>query len=62
MVSGHEIAGFDAIMVAQHLGAAILADLASSEQIAELTSCPQRTAARLLADLPAAERARRVST
>lgn len=55
----HEIEVFDAT-TAQHLGAAVLADRASSEQIAELRRARDERRRRMLADLRAAERARRV--
>jgi putative transposase len=55
----HEIEVFDAT-TAQHLGAAVLADRASSEQIAELRRARDERQRRVQADLRAAERARRV--
>jgi putative transposase len=55
----HEIEVFDAA-TAQHLGAAVLADRASSEQIAELRRARNERKRRVQADLRAAERARRV--
>jgi putative transposase len=55
----HEIEVFDATTAA-HLGAAVLADRASSEQIAELRGARDERRRRVRADLRAAERARRV--
>ena len=55
----HEIEVFDAT-TGQHLGAAVLADRASSEQMAELRRARNDRRRRVQADLRAAERARRV--
>lgn len=55
----HEIEVFDAA-TGQHLGAAVLADRASREQIAELRGARAERQRRVRADLRAAERARRV--
>lgn len=55
----HEVEVFDADTGA-HLGAAVLADQASSEQIGELRRSRERRRRQLKADLRAAEKARRV--